>query len=168
MHLPNNSTTLIQIIGRSLKTHYLKTIANIIIPFSKMDEKKTISNFLKVIASNDSKIKNCYNNKKIGSYISFNNQTEYIENDEDNCNEEECENEEEVIINKFDLKYESIYNSIGICINGSEIWKQKLEYCKIYIDENGKRPNERDKNINIKKISNWLLTQITNYKTKNI
>jgi hypothetical protein len=51
-------------------------------------------------------------------------------------------------------------------ISNEEEWKQKLEYCKNYIDENNKRPNERDKDINIKKIGCWLSKQITNYKTK--
>lgn len=34
MHLPSSNTTLIQIIGRALRLHPLKTIAHIILPFS--------------------------------------------------------------------------------------------------------------------------------------
>ena len=37
-----------------------KTIANVILPFSSKDDEKNICNFLKVIAKNDSKIKNSY------------------------------------------------------------------------------------------------------------
>jgi superfamily II DNA/RNA helicase len=50
LHLPNNKTTLIQIIGRCLRLHSTKTIANIILPFSNKEDEKNICNFLKVIA----------------------------------------------------------------------------------------------------------------------
>jgi superfamily II DNA or RNA helicase len=57
IHLPSSKTTIIQIIGRALRLHPLKTIANIILPFSSDGDEVNINKFLKILASNDSKIK---------------------------------------------------------------------------------------------------------------
>jgi len=71
MHLPSNSKTLIQIIGRCLRLHKEKTIANIILPFAEKGDEDSINNFLKVMAKNDSKIKKSYESKSLGGYISI-------------------------------------------------------------------------------------------------
>ena len=68
LHLPTNKTTLIQIIGRCLRLHPNKTIANIILPFSSTDDGKNISNFLQVMAKNDTRIKKSFEIKKLGVY----------------------------------------------------------------------------------------------------
>ena len=95
MHIPNTQKTLIQIIGRALRLHPQKTIANIILPFSTNDDEKYINNFMKIMARNDTRIKKSFENKTLGGYIS-------IENDND---DEEEENRE------LELRYEMIYNS---------------------------------------------------------
>jgi hypothetical protein len=66
-------TTLIQIIGRALRLHPLKTIAHIILPFSCKEDESNINNFLKVMANNDKRIKQSYEGKKVGGYISIEN-----------------------------------------------------------------------------------------------
>jgi superfamily II DNA or RNA helicase len=43
MHLPTNKTTLIQIIGRCLRLHPTKNIANIILPFSSIEDEGSLS-----------------------------------------------------------------------------------------------------------------------------
>ena len=93
-HLPNNKTTLIQIIGRALRLHHTKNIANVILPFSLEDEDKNICDFLKVIAKNDTKIKKSYENKKLGGYISIDKiySTEYTD--------------------EIDNKYDTLFNKI--------------------------------------------------------
>lgn len=63
MHLPKASTTLIQIIGRALRLHGDKKYANIILPYSCNEDTDNISNFLKVIANNDKRIKKSYEKK---------------------------------------------------------------------------------------------------------
>ena len=146
LHLPTNKTTLIQIIGRCLRLHSTKTIANIILPFSAKEDEKNICNFLKVMASNDSRIRKSYNNKQMGGYISI-----------ENTNDDE-ENED------IEFKYSIIYNSLGISLNYKEIWIERLEKIKKYIDENNKRPSISDKNINIKKDGKWISHQLSNFK----
>ena len=79
MHLPSSKTTLIQIIGRALRLHPLKTIAHIILPFSCKEDESAINNFLKVMANNDKRIKQSYKNKKLGGYISIENTIEDVE-----------------------------------------------------------------------------------------
>jgi len=64
MHLPSSKTTLIQIIGRSLRLHPLKEKAELILPYSCEDDEKSINNFLRVMANNDRRIKKSYENKK--------------------------------------------------------------------------------------------------------
>ena len=65
MSLPSSSTTLIQIIGRALRLDPKreKTMAKVILPFSKKEDEKAISNFMKVMAKNDSRIRKSYDNK---------------------------------------------------------------------------------------------------------
>jgi superfamily II DNA or RNA helicase len=148
MHIPNTQKTLIQIIGRALRLHPQKTIANIILPFSTNDDEKHINNFMKIMARNDTRIKKSFENKTLGGYIS-------IENDYD---DEEEENRE------LELRYEMIYNSFGELKNYEEIWFYKLEQVKTYIDDNGKRPSRFDKNDKVKKLNVWIVNQIANYK----
>ena len=145
LHLPTNKTTLIQIIGRALRLHPTKTIANIILPFSSSEDEKNICNFLKVMAKNDSRIKKSFENKILGGYLSI-----------VNTNDDDDEENEDI-----EFKYNMIYNSMGILQNGEEIWMKRLDEVKEYIDTNNKRPNKR---INI--LGRWICTQRQNYKKK--
>ena len=120
MHLPKSNVTLIQIIGRALRLHPLKKIAHIILPYSTRDDGDNINNFLKVIARNDSRVRESYLNKTIGGYISI------------EKNDEVDEEEEE---NNIELRYELIYDSMGKLNNRDDIWRMKrdllFEYCNI-------------------------------------
>ena len=148
LHLPHSQTTLIQIIGRCLRLHPTKNIANIILPFSSSEDEKNICNFLNIMAKNDSRIRKSYKSKKLGGYIS-------IDKFEETNNE---------IIK---LKYEMVYNSMGIIINGTEIWYNKLEQVKIYIDENNKKPSTYCKSSeDTKSLGKWIYRQNKNYKIK--
>ena len=150
LHLSTNKTTLIQIIGRALRLHPTKTIANIILPFSSNEDEKSICNFLKVMANNDSRIRKAFESKQLGGYISI----ETVNDDDDEENE------------NIEFKYSKIYSSMGILQNGVNIWMNKLEEVKKYIDDNEKRPLKRNKNKEIKTLGIWLSTQRTNYKNK--
>ena len=150
MHLPSSKTTLIQIIGRALRLHKEKTFAKIILPFSSKEDEKSIINFMKVIAKNDSRIKKSYEKKQLGGYISI-----------DTVNDNESNNEES---NDINFKYDLVFDSMGIMKNNNEIWMKKLEELKKYIDDNGQRPSENDKNIYIKKIGKWTSKQKSYYK----
>ena len=145
LHLPHSQTTLIQIIGRCLRLHPTKNIANIILPFSSKYDESNICNFLKVMAKNDRRIRKSFENKTLGGYISIDN----IDDDKD-----------------IEFKYNMIYNSLGILQNREEIWLKRLEDVKLYIDTNNKRPSREDKNKEIKSLGKWLSYQNTNYKTK--
>ena len=140
LHLPTNKTTLIQIIGRCLRLHPTKTIANIILPFSSKEDEKNICNFLKVIAKNDSRIKKSFENKKLGGYISI-------------------ENVEEIDEDDIEFKYNMIYDSMGTLLNRNEIWMKKLEKVEDYILKNNKRPSSTDKDIEIKQLGKWIENQ---------
>ncbi len=144
LHLPTNKTTLIQIIGRCLRLHPTKTIANIILPFSSKEDEKNICNFLKVMAKNDSRIKKSFENKTLGGYIS-------IENLEEIYDDEENED--------IEFKYNMIYDSMGVLKNENEIWMKQLEYAEDFIIKNNKIPSSSDKDIKIKKCGSWLIRQ---------
>jgi len=140
---------LIQIIGRCLRLHPNKTIANIILPFSSTDDGKNISNFLQVMAKNDTRIKKSFENKLLGGYINI-----YIKRDVEKTNTD------------IEFKYNMIYNSMGKLTNGEEIWIKKLEQVKTYMDTNNKRPSHHDKDKQIKQLGTWISTQQANYKKK--
>jgi hypothetical protein len=153
MHLPSSKTTLIQIIGRALRLHKLKTIANIILPFSSDEDSNNINNFLQVMAKNDKRIMQSYMNKKEGGYISIDNVQ---------SNNMEIEANENCI-----LRYEMIYSSMGSLMNGPEVWIKKLADVKAFIDKTGKRPSEKNKDDkNIRKLGKWITHQQEYYANK--
>ena len=94
LNLPKCKTALIQIIGRCLRLDKGKVLANIILPYSVVENEDRISNFLKIIAKNDSRIRKSCINKILGGYISI------------DCDVSEIEK------NDIKFKYEMIYNSI--------------------------------------------------------
>lgn len=159
LHLPNSKTTLIQIIGRALRLHENKTIANIILPYSTSEDEKSINNFLKIIAKNDSRIRTSYENKKLGGYIEIELPEE---NDSNNTNSSDDDSE----ISDIEFKFNMIYNSMGKLTNGEEIWTKRLEEVKEYIDANKMRPARTSNNSQIVKLGTWISTQVNNYKKR--
>ena len=147
LHLPKNRTTLIQIIGRALRLHATKTIANIILPFSSKEDEQNICNFLKVIAQNDSRIKKSFESKKIGGYISI----EKVEEDTDDINDE------------IEFKYNMIYDSMGILTNGDEIWIKNFDKLKNYLDIYKKTPSGSHRRSKVWQLGCWTYTQKKNY-----
>ena len=152
MHMPSSKTTLIQIIGRALRLHEEKKFANIILPFSSNSDEDNINNFLNIMARNDSRIRKSYINKNIGGYIDI------VVGEEQKNNENIDED------NNIELKYELIYDKMGVLKNAEEIWEKKLEKIKTYIEINDKRPNEKHKDTNIGQMGRWISQQINNHK----
>jgi superfamily II DNA or RNA helicase len=147
LHLPSNQTQVIQIIGRCLRLHPNKINAKVILPGSSNEDCNGISRFLNILSKNDSRIRKSYMDKKLGGYISINK-----EDDEDDDNIQES----------ISYKYDMIYNSIGVLTNNIEIWCNRLDELKKYMDENKKRPSSESKNKDEKSLSNWIFNQITN------
>lgn len=145
MHLPKNKTALIQIIGRALRKHPTKLIANIILPFSTDNDEHDICKFLKILAMNDSRICKSYKNKKLGGYINI----KYAEQ----------------IDNTSEFRYNKIYNSVGILINIKDEWITRLDECQVYFDKYNRRPNSNNEDKYIKLLGEWLTHQIRTSKT---
>lgn len=150
-HLPNSHNTLVQIIGRCLRLHPNKTIANIILPFSCKEDEKQINNFMKVMAKNDSRIKKSYENKQLGGYINI----DLVEETEDND-----------INDMVEFKYNLVYDSMGRLLNGEDVWLRRLDDLIKYFDENNKSPSSADKNKFVKSLGNWKSRQHKIYKNK--
>jgi superfamily II DNA or RNA helicase len=51
-------------------------------------------------------------------------------------------------------------------MSNEELWKQNLDKVKVFMDENGKKPNQRAKNPEEKVLCRWICTQIKNYTKK--
>ncbi len=68
LHMPSSKTALIQIMGRALRLHPEKKLANIILPCSTSDDEKSINKFLNTLSRNDSRIKN---HIKVKSYLAI-------------------------------------------------------------------------------------------------
>ena len=149
MHLPSSKTTLIQIIGRALRLHPLKTYASIILPFSSKEDETSIIHFMKVMAKNDSRIRKSYESKKIGGYINIEKQKDKESDDIDELN------------NNIEFKYNLIFDSMGVMKNSEEIWMKRLEEVKKYINENGKRPTKQNNELKC-----WISHQLINSKKR--
>ena len=144
--IPASNVKSIQCIGRALRNNVNKKIARIVLPYFKEEDSFDIDFCIKTIAKNDSRIRESYIKKKMGGYINID-----IEGDSTDDNH---------------VMYEKIINSLGVCINNTEIWYMNLEKVKLFIDENGIRPSTSSKNKNEKFLGHWISNQITNYKTK--
>ena len=143
-NLPSSKISVIQIIGRALRLHPNKTIANVILPFSKNENNTSINKFIKIIASNDSRIRRSYNNKTLGGYV--------------NIDMVDCGSE------IFDLKFNMIYNSLGLIINNEDLWDRNLQWVIDYLDSKDKRPSSRAIDKDEKYHGGWILTQCEDYK----
>jgi superfamily II DNA or RNA helicase len=164
MHLPSNSKTLIQIIGRCLRLHKEKTIANIILPFAEKCDEDSINNFLKVMAKNDSKIKKSYESKQLGGYISIDTVNNKLEDDEED-DEEDLDEKEHNNSNDIELRFNMIFDSMGKMKNFSELWLKRFNEVKTYIDKNGKRPTHSSKDKYVKSLGKWLIKCMYDYDT---
>jgi superfamily II DNA or RNA helicase len=151
LHMPGSKTNAIQIIGRALRLHPLKSIANVILPYSRRDDEKDINKFLNILANNDSRIKKSYNNKKLGGYINIS-----VESVEEN----ETESDENNFI------HNKIYNSLGEPLNDIEYWYKKYNELLEYIIINNKIPSSGSKDKIVTKLGRWYLYQNKNYKNK--
>jgi hypothetical protein len=75
---------------------------------------------------------------------------------------------------QYNMKDDEIYNNWSQFMNeykeyflsDEEIWYDNLNKVKEYIDNNKKRPSQKDKNKEIKQLGWWINTQQQNYKTK--
>jgi superfamily II DNA or RNA helicase len=154
MHMPSSKTTLIQIIGRALRPHFSKSFAKIILPFSSdnNDDISSIKKFMEIMAKNDRRIRQSFEKKIVGGYISL---EKHINPDDRTA----CDKD-------IDFKYELIFNSLGIVVGGKEIWIGKLDGVKNYMCENKKRPSEDSKDKMEKIMGRWISHQLTNYKNK--
>ena len=154
LHMPSSKTAIIQIIGRALRLHDQKIIANIILPFSNTEDEKDINNFLKILTNNDVRIKQSYDKKKLGGYIS----PSKIELDNNS-------NTKIIYEDSCEFRFTKIYNNISSLMNNEEIWMQNLQALKDYINKFKDIPrNSNDKKI--KTMINWARTQKQNYKNK--
>ena len=150
LSMPSSSTTIIQIIGRSLRLHHTKKIAHVILPYLKNEESKDINFFIRALAQNDSRIKQSYTNKTLGGYINI----------------ESTDNEVEETDVNYNLMYTNIYDSLGMCTNRTETFYKNLERLKSHLDKYNKKPSKRSENAYEKKIGTWFQTQRKNYKNK--
>lgn len=145
MHLPSSKTALIQIIGRALRLHPLKSVAKIILPCSTNEDEKSINYFLKVMAKNDVRIKKSFENKCLGGYISI----EKVNKDDINNNENN-----ELI----EARYEMIYDSFGELKNRQEIWDYKFKILLEFIEEHKRIPTNKETHKGVM-LNKWLMGQ---------
>jgi superfamily II DNA or RNA helicase len=150
-HLPRSSTTVIQIIGRALRIHEHKTIAKVILPYSTNEDCDNINYFLKVLAKNDTRIRQSYERKTIGGYINIKNVII------DKLNDDNMENDE------FELRYELIYDSLGQMINSKEVWINMYNSVIKYVENPTKNTNHKTQSL-----LNWIRKQIVLFKSDNL
>ena len=148
MHMPSKSTTLVQIMGRALRKHENKTIANIILPFSSKTDESSISIFLRIMAKNDTRIRKSYESKTLGGYISLDSIGKTVNDGEDN----------NVVNNLVEFRYELIYDSLAIQKKSEEKWNIRKELLFEYIDIKKSiiKSNANYKNI---PLGSWFQTQ---------
>lgn len=135
LHNTSSKTSLIQILGRALRLHPTKTYANIILPFSVNEDATNINHFIKMMATNDNRIKKAHLNKKLGGYINIDSNDNINSDNKDGC-----------------FRYEMVYNSLGNLRYNEQAWLIKFQNCKKYIDTFGILPTRKTE----KNMSTWI------------
>jgi superfamily II DNA or RNA helicase len=156
-NISSNDKTIIQIIGRALRKYKNKLYAYVVLPFINSEDSKNLNFILRVLANNDPEIHKRCINKKLGGYIDI----DIIY--EENNDIDEIEKQETLMENKFEL----VFDSLGNCIKGNtDMWLNRLEKLKEFIDNNGKTPSSKCKNREENTLGHWLSYQKTNYNKK--
>ena len=124
-HISKNDKTIIQIVGRALRKYRNKLYAYIVLPFINSEDSKDLQFILRVLANNDSEIKQRCIDKKLGGYI-----------DIEKINEDEAD---EALL---ETKIELVFDSLGKCIKGSiELMIMNLDKISQFIDNNKRTPS---------------------------
>jgi hypothetical protein len=157
-HIAKNDKTLVQIIGRALRKHPNKLYANIVLPFINCQDSKDLQFILRVLATNDSVIKQRCITQKLGGYIDI----EPIDKPIADNDDRQAVNDNQILM---EAKFELVYNNIGNCVKGTvDMWAFKLEKLKKFIDDNKKTPNQKSEKSSEKILGAWLSSQKEKYK----
>ena len=148
MHLPENKISLVQIVGRALRTYPTKINADIILPCSSNSDETMISNFLRVMAQTDYKLKKTYETKNTNYRI-------LLESEADKIVEANTEAKKDI-----EFKYNLICNNMGILTSRSDKWTEQLNELKKFVDEFNKLPDEQNNN----ELFDWVNTQVKHVK----
>ena len=142
-HMTKSHVNQVQIIGRALRKHLDKLMANIIIPFAKADDERAINEFMKVMANNDRRIRQSISEKRVGGYLSI-----------EKGQEDEKADEEE--LSESNHRYTLIFDKLGRCRNKDEVFFDRLTGVKGYILNNKQRPARESKNKEIAAQGKWI------------
>ena len=139
LHLSSSKTFTIQCIGRILRLHPNKKIANVYLPCITENNTQNTIKFIKQITDYDEKFKKDYNNKTLGHYINFENCLKYEENDDDD--QHEIKNQE--IFHKYDM----VFNSFGV--------DNRIELLLEFVNNENRHPKQTEEYQGVKIGSFW-------------
>ena len=146
-HLPKSEINLIQIIGRALRNHPEKSYAQIILPFSKEEDETAITNFMNILGRSDKRIKSSLESKTLGGYIHIS--KEFTDDDHE-------------FDENIELKFNMVFDRLGVCLNRHDVWNKQLKLVIRYIDTNKKRPSHGSKDKATKRMAKLISTQLHN------
>jgi superfamily II DNA or RNA helicase len=130
LHLSSSKTFMIQCIGRILRLHPTKKIANVYMPCSTEDNTVDIRSFIKQLTEYDYKFKEASQDKKIGTYINFEELS--VGGEKENENENLSGELKEDIQHKYDI----IYNSFGV--------DSRVNLLLEFVNENNRIPTTKE------------------------
>ena len=128
LHLSSSKTFMIQCIGRILRLHPTKKIANVYMPCSTEENTKDIRSFIKQLTEYDYKFKEAAQEKKIGTYINFEECIEEKGSEKKNDDENLYGELKEDIQHKYDI----IYDSLGVDF--------RVNLLLEFVDQNNRTP----------------------------
>lgn len=126
MHMPTSKSFIIQCLGRILRLHEDKKIANLYLPFNTEEDVRKIQTFFKILIENDETLKECFYDKRLGTYINL----EKVAMS-DNQPFDSYKKIEEV-----EFRYDLIFNSMGLNFKGKLLLK--------FIDEFERVPKQNE------------------------
>jgi superfamily II DNA or RNA helicase len=148
--LPRSKVLAQQMLGRILRPHPSKSVANVILPCVGTDSVVDVRRVINLLAKKDRDLMaSCVSKNQSGRIQVFNAEA----------------NPEEPYVESpaYDLLYQRVYENLGTNLSGVVYWRAKLAELSAWMAENGRRPT-RGRSAETpqeKTLAGWINTQIT-------
>ncbi len=149
LHVSTNDTFTIQCIGRALRLHPSKTVANIYLPFHTESQEKQIGTFLQHLCQTDPVFQHTCQTKTVGIYLTL--------------ERGQVDGKEETNTQLIEHRYDLVYDSMGTCTS-EDVWERRRREWETMYQKLQKRPSKWSDDKEEKRASSWSIAQRREYR----
>lgn len=149
LHVSSNDTFTIQCIGRALRLHPSKTVANVYLPFHTESQEKQICTFLQHLCQTDPVFQHTCQTKTVGTYLTL--------------ERGQVDGKEETNTQIIEHRYDLVYDRMGTCTS-EDVWERRRQEWVAMYQKLQKRPSVWSDDKDEKRVSTWSITQRREYR----